>query len=93
MLFLRREQRCLFKKSAHAVGADFGRRMQPAKSADPRVSRRQDMLEKTTHELQRLQLEEIEFSGFALAVGPQELALRRLITRELVPEELQRCGL
>ena len=43
LLFLRGEQRCLFKKSAHAVGADFGRRMQSAKSAHPRVTRRQDM--------------------------------------------------
>ena len=77
LLFLRGELRCLFKKSAHAIGADFGRRMQPAKSTHPRVTRRQDMRQKTAHELQRLQLEGSELSGFALAVGPQELALRQ----------------
>ena len=77
MLFLRSEQRRFFKKGAHAIGADFGRRMQPTKSAHARVTRRQDMLEKTAHELQRLQLYRGELAGFALAIGPQELALRQ----------------
>ena len=77
MLFLRGEPRGLFKQSAHAIGADFGRRMQPAKSADTRVTRRQDVLEKAAHEFQRLQLQSGELSGFALAVSPQELALRQ----------------
>lgn len=77
MLFLLGKPRCLFKQSAHAIGADFSRRVQPAKSAHARVTRRQDMLQKTAHELQRLQLEGSELAGFALAVGPQELALRQ----------------
>ena len=77
LLFLRGELWRLFQQGAHAIGADFGRRMQPAKSAHARVTRRQDMLEKTAHELQRLQLEGNELAGFAVAIGPQELALRQ----------------
>ena len=83
MLFLRGEPRRLIEKSAHAIGADFGRRMQPAKSADARVTRRQDVLEKAAHEFQRLQLQSSELSGFALAIGPQDLALRQELERAI----------
>ena len=74
LLLLRGEQGRFFKQSAHAIGPHFGGWMRPAKGAHARKARRQDVLPKPAHELQRLQLHRSEFSGFALAVSPEDLA-------------------
>ena len=49
--------RSLFEQGAHAVGAEFGGWVQPAKQADPAITSRQQMLEKAADELVSFQLQ------------------------------------
>jgi hypothetical protein len=49
--------------------------MQPAKGPDPGEAGGQGVLQEAAHELQGFQLDGSELTGFALAIGPLELAL------------------
>ena len=51
--------RFLLEKGAHAIGSDFGGRVQPAKEADPAIPARQDMLQKSADQFVRFQFEEL----------------------------------
>jgi len=77
LLFGRAEQRCLAKQGPDAVGSDFGGGMQPAEGAHAGERARQDVLEKTAHELQRLQLDGGVPARVALAIVPPQFALRQ----------------
>ena len=73
-LFRRAEQRWLPQQRPHAVGADFGRRMQPAEGAHPRKVARQHMLQKAADQLERFELDGGRPAGFARAIVPPHFA-------------------
>ena len=74
MFFRRGEQRGLVQQGPHAVGADFGGRMQPAEGAHAGEVARQGVLEQAAHPVQGLQPDGGKLAGLALAISPENFA-------------------
>jgi hypothetical protein len=75
LLFPRGQRRGFSQQRPHPVAPDFGRGVEPAKGPDPGKSARQCVLEKTGHEIQRVQLHGSRVAALALAVVPTHFAI------------------
>lgn len=65
----------LAQQGAHAIEPDFGRGLEPAEGSDPGEMSWQHVLQEPAQELERVQFDGGELAGFALAKGPQHLAI------------------
>ncbi len=83
LLFGWGEQGSLAEQGADAVEADFGGGVKPAEGAHAGEGAREDVLEKPGHKIQWFQPERGGLAGFAVAIGPADLAIGQEMNRAI----------